>query len=237
MPFFTQTPCGVYGGKFFDFSDLSGAPGPARTGNPRFRRPILYPVELRARCGPPSTKGRRVGSAPASIRSMPRGAVVDGLLSGLVHFLRRHQHDDFSAGGAALVDGERGGARDRGAIRRALWGIGCGDSCGTARALPSMDRIDIGNARAAAGAGGQAQPRAYAQPGGGVRPNKRGVKFGNSKAVGQAERVWMRAAVFAARVGGWSNPGFAQKNSQCDISTGSDCWRMRSMLTPPNRPS
>jgi hypothetical protein len=26
-----------------------GAPGPARTGNPRFRRPILYPIELRAR--------------------------------------------------------------------------------------------------------------------------------------------------------------------------------------------
>ena len=36
-----------------------GAPGEVRTPNPRFRRPMLYPVELRARRGGPSMKRRR----------------------------------------------------------------------------------------------------------------------------------------------------------------------------------
>jgi hypothetical protein len=44
-----------------------GAPGRVRTANPRFRRPILYPVELRApgKRARHSTKPRRGGSAPA----------------------------------------------------------------------------------------------------------------------------------------------------------------------------
>ena len=42
---------------FIDIKSKYGAPGRNRTCNPRLRRPVLYPIELRARnrCGRNST--------------------------------------------------------------------------------------------------------------------------------------------------------------------------------------
>src|SRR5580698_10908096 len=88
---------------------LIGAPGRVRTANPRFRRPILYPVELRALGSARHSMNRqRVESAPATARSsMPGGAIVEHFLGGLVHLFGGQQHNRLGRDSATLIDRER----------------------------------------------------------------------------------------------------------------------------------
>ena len=63
-------------------AEQKDAPGGTRTPNPRFRRPMLYPIELRTHMPDSKTTSKLAGCGPSEIAAMPDSTINERQTAG-----------------------------------------------------------------------------------------------------------------------------------------------------------